>query len=73
MSSAGKIRVGISGWNYRGWRGSFYPRGLPHSDELFYASREVDTIEVNGTHYSLQRPTLSRNGMTKRRKALCSR
>src|SRR5215467_12949272 len=56
MSRAGKIRVGISGWNYRGWRGSFYPRGLPHSDELFYASREVETIEINGTHYSLQRP-----------------
>jgi uncharacterized protein YecE (DUF72 family) len=56
MSSAGKIRVGISGWNYRGWRGSFYPRGLPHSEELSYASREVDTIEINGTHYSLQRP-----------------
>jgi uncharacterized protein YecE (DUF72 family) len=56
MNSAGKIRVGISGWNYRGWRGNFYPRGLPQQRELFYASREVDTIEINGTHYSLQRP-----------------
>lgn len=56
MSRAGNIRIGISGWNYRGWRGSFYPRGLPQADELFYAGREVDTIEINGTHYSLQRP-----------------
>jgi uncharacterized protein YecE (DUF72 family) len=56
MSGVGTVRVGISGWTYGGWRGIFYPRGLRHSDELFYASREIDTIEINGTHYSLQRP-----------------
>ena len=56
MSRAGAIRVGISGWTYGGWRGSFYPTELRHSDELSYASRQVDTIEINGTHYSLQRP-----------------
>ena len=56
MSGAGEIRVGISGWTYGGWRGTFYPRELRHSDELAYASRQVDTIEINGTHYSLQRP-----------------
>lgn len=50
------MRVGISGWNYGGWRGTFFPRELRHSDELAYASRQVDTIEINGTHYSLQRP-----------------
>ena len=48
--------MGISGWAYGGWRGTFYPRELRHSDELAYASRQVDTIEINGTHYSLQRP-----------------
>jgi uncharacterized protein YecE (DUF72 family) len=56
MSSSGRIRIGISGWNYDGWRGTFYPRGLRHEDELSYAGRRVDTIEINGTHYSLQRP-----------------
>jgi uncharacterized protein YecE (DUF72 family) len=56
MSSSGRIRIGISGWNYGGWRGTFYPRGLRHEDELSYAGRRVDTIEINGTHYSLQRP-----------------
>jgi uncharacterized protein YecE (DUF72 family) len=56
MSGAGEIRVGISGWTYGGWRGTFYPHELRHSDELAYASRQVDTIEINGTHYSLQRP-----------------
>src|SRR5207302_6801352 len=33
-----------------------YPSGLRHSDELSYASRQFDTIDINGTHYSLQRP-----------------
>jgi len=56
MSPTGAVRIGISGWNYGGWRGSFYPRGLRHADELSYASRQVDTIEISGTHYSLQRP-----------------
>jgi uncharacterized protein YecE (DUF72 family) len=56
MSRSGTVRIGISGWTYSGWRGTFYPPGLRHSNELFYASREVDTIEINGTHYSLQRP-----------------
>lgn len=56
MSRRGTIRIGISGWTYGGWRGSFYPKGLRHSDELSYASRQVDTIEINGTHYSLQHP-----------------
>jgi uncharacterized protein YecE (DUF72 family) len=56
MSGTATVRVGLSGWTYGGWRGVFYPPGLAHSEELFYVSREVDTIEINGTHYSLQRP-----------------
>ncbi|HEY2538312.1 MAG TPA: DUF72 domain-containing protein [Stellaceae bacterium] len=56
MSHGGTVRVGISGWTYAGWRGQFYRRGLRHSAELAFASREFGTIEINGTHYSLQRP-----------------
>jgi uncharacterized protein YecE (DUF72 family) len=56
MSRPALIKIGISGWTYGGWRRSFYPAGLRHSDELSYASRQVDTIEINGTHYSLQHP-----------------
>src|ERR1700736_3924150 len=56
MSRAGTVRVGISGWTYKPWRGNFYPPGLLQSDELSYASRQVETIEINGTFYSLQRP-----------------
>ena len=53
---AGVIRVGISGWRYPPWRGTFYPRDLPQRRELAYASRHVATIEINGSFYSLQRP-----------------
>ena len=56
MSGAGIVRVGISGWTYAPWRGSFYPSDLRRADELSYASRQVDTIEINGTFYALQRP-----------------
>ncbi len=50
------IRAGISGWNYTGWRGTFYPKKLPHREELEYASHAFATIEINGTFYRLQRP-----------------
>ena len=49
--------VGISGWTYPGWRRVFYPEGLAHRRELEYASRKVSSIEINGSFYSLQRPT----------------
>src|SRR5437016_3592629 len=52
----GEIRIGISGWRYRGWRGTFYPKGLVQRKELEFASRQFDTIELNGSFYSLQRP-----------------
>jgi uncharacterized protein YecE (DUF72 family) len=51
------IRVGISGWTYTPWRGNFYPRDLPQRLELAYASRRFRALEVNGTFYSLQRPS----------------
>jgi uncharacterized protein YecE (DUF72 family) len=53
----GSIRIGISGWTYAPWRGTFFPRGLKQAEELAYASRHVRSIEVNGTFYSLQTPT----------------
>ena len=50
------IRIGISGWQYAGWRGVFYPPKLAHARELEFASRAVQSIEINGSHYSLQTP-----------------
>ena len=52
----GKVRIGISGWNYPPWRGVFYPPGLPHARELDFAASRFRSIEINGTFYSLQRP-----------------
>jgi uncharacterized protein YecE (DUF72 family) len=51
-----EIRIGVSGWRYEPWRGAFYPRDLPHRLELWYASRIMSAIEINGSFYSLQRP-----------------
>ena len=50
------IRIGVSGWRYTPWRGVFYPAGLPQRLELWYASRILPSIEINGSFYSLQRP-----------------
>ncbi|MBI1211833.1 MAG: DUF72 domain-containing protein [Alphaproteobacteria bacterium] len=50
------IRVGIGGWTFAPWRGVFYPRGLPHAEELEYASSRLTSIEINGTFYSLPKP-----------------
>jgi uncharacterized protein YecE (DUF72 family) len=50
-------RVGISGWRYKPWRGEFYPKGLVQRDELAYAAGRLTSIEINGSFYSLQRPT----------------
>ncbi|HET9984055.1 MAG TPA: DUF72 domain-containing protein [Longimicrobiales bacterium] len=52
-----ELRIGISGWTYPAWRGIFYPSGLPHRRELEYASRQLSSIEINGSFYSLQRPS----------------
>lgn len=51
------VRVGVSGWLYPTWRATFYPPRLPQSRELAFASRVLRTIEINGSFYSLQRPS----------------
>jgi uncharacterized protein YecE (DUF72 family) len=51
------LHIGISGWTYAGWRGVFYPKKLAHRSELEFASREFNSIEINGSFYSLQLPS----------------
>jgi uncharacterized protein YecE (DUF72 family) len=53
----GEVRIGTSGWRYPSWRGDFYPSGLRQRDELAHLSRELNGVEVNGSFYSLQRPS----------------
>lgn len=56
MTTTGKVRIGISGWRYAGWRGVFYPPKLAQRRELEFASGKFPTVEINATFYSLQRP-----------------
>jgi len=51
------MRIGISGWRYPGWRRKFYPKGLPQRSELQFAASRFNSIEINGSFYSLQLPS----------------
>jgi uncharacterized protein YecE (DUF72 family) len=53
----GEFRIGISGWTYGPWRGTFYPKKLPQKRELEFASIQFNSIEINGSFYSLQLPS----------------
>jgi uncharacterized protein YecE (DUF72 family) len=57
VKRTGDIRIGISGWRYRGWRGVFYPEKLPQRRELEFAAEQFRSVELNGSFYSLQRPS----------------
>ena len=50
------IRIGIGGWTFEPWRGSFYPERWPQKRELEYAAAKLTAIEVNGTYYSGFKP-----------------
>ena len=55
-STPPQIRVGIGGWTFEPWRGTFYPDGLAQKRELEYASSHLTSIEINGTYYGSQKP-----------------
>jgi uncharacterized protein YecE (DUF72 family) len=52
--------IGISGYDYKGWRGRFYPKELPARQWLHYATRMFNSVELNGTFYSLKSPDIFR-------------
>ncbi len=56
MSAKGAIRAGIGGWVFDPWRGTFFPEGLAKTKHLHHASRQLPTIEINGTFYRGQKP-----------------
>ena len=56
--TSGKIRAGMGGWTFEPWEGTFYPDKLPKKKQLEFASRQVPTIEVNGTYYSTFKPAV---------------
>ena len=49
----GTINVGCSGWNYRHWRGLFYPGKLPVKDWFRFYAEQFDTVEINNSFYRL--------------------
>ncbi len=51
-----EIRIGVSGWAYPEWRGVVFPKGLVQKKELAYLGERMNSIEINGTFYSLQSP-----------------
>jgi uncharacterized protein YecE (DUF72 family) len=50
------ILVGTSGWQYRDWKGPFYPEGLPQRRWLAHFARRFPTVEVNNSFYMLPKP-----------------
>jgi uncharacterized protein YecE (DUF72 family) len=56
-----RTHVGTSGWQYRDWRGAFYPKELPQREWLPYFARNFETVEVNNSFYRLpERETFER-------------
>jgi uncharacterized protein YecE (DUF72 family) len=53
---SGIVRIGVGGWSFAPWRGTFYPAGLRQADELRFASRALGALEINATYHSLQSP-----------------
>lgn len=56
VGKSGNIYVGVGGWTFEPWRGTFYPEKLPQKRELEYASQHLTSIEINGTYYGSQKP-----------------
>jgi uncharacterized protein YecE (DUF72 family) len=55
------LRVGVGGWTFEPWRGTFYPPGLPQRRELEYAGQHLTAIEINSTFYGSQKPSTFAN------------
>lgn len=56
LISIAPIRIGCSGWNYRHWRGAFYPDGLPARRWFEHYASVFDTVEINNSFYGLPTP-----------------
>lgn len=53
--------IGTSGWQYKDWRGTFYPEDLPTKDWLGYYASLFDSVEVNSTFYHMPRATTAKS------------
>ena len=55
---AAPIHIGVGGWDFDPWRGTFYPEGLARAKQLEHAGKHLTATEVNATYYKLQTPEL---------------
>jgi len=53
MPSSDTIRIGCSGWNYRHWRGLFYPEKMAAKNWFDFYAEQFDTVEINNSFYRL--------------------
>ena len=51
--SMAELRIGTSGWNYREWRGSFFPTDLPTRKWLAFYAAHFNSVEINYSFYRL--------------------
>ena len=53
-----RILAGTSGWSFKEWKGSFYPKGLPDDGMLSYYAGKFPTVEINNTFYRMPKETV---------------
>lgn len=58
MPGEGAIHVGVGGWDFDPWRGTFYPPGVPKARQLEHLATRLNATEINATYYKLQSPQL---------------
>jgi uncharacterized protein YecE (DUF72 family) len=51
--SRANVSIGCSGWQYKHWRGDFYPAELPTSRWFAHYALSFDTVEINNSFYRL--------------------
>lgn len=56
MVNTGELRIGTSGYQYKHWRGPFYPDDLPKRRWLSYYAEAFSAVELNSTFYGLPNP-----------------
>lgn len=54
-----EIRIGCSGWNYKDWRGPFYPQGMATKNWFAFYAQSFDTVEINNSFYRLLSPSIA--------------
>jgi uncharacterized protein YecE (DUF72 family) len=53
-----RMLAGTSGWSFKEWKGSFYPKGLAQEEELGYYAGKFPTVEINNTFYRMPKESV---------------